>query len=115
MNIMVVQALLKKAGVSVIHAARNGIEAKEYLVNNTYNIVLMDINLEDTNGFVLTRFIREDLAGVKRNTPVIAFTGLISLEEREKYVSSGMNDFIPKPFNPKELYSKLNKYISNKQ
>ena len=114
MNIMVVQALLKKAGVSVIHAARNGIEAKEYLVNNTYNIVLMDINLEDTNGFILTRFIREDLAGVKRNTPVIAFTGLISLEEREKYVSSGMNDFIPKPFNPKELYSKLNKYISNK-
>jgi len=112
MNIMVIQALLKKAGTSYIHTAVNSSEAREKLINYSYHVVLMDVNLPDTNGYELTRFIREDLTGIKRNTPVIAVTGSVSEEDKEKFIRSGMNDFIPKPFNPFEIYSKITKYLN---
>jgi signal transduction histidine kinase/CheY-like chemotaxis protein len=112
MNMMVVQALLKKGGVSFIHTASNADEAKQNLIQFTYHVILMDINMPDTSGFELTRFIREELAGIKRNTPVIAITGAVSAEERDAYIKAGMNDFIPKPFNPRDLFTKISKYIN---
>lgn len=113
MNLMVIQALLKKGGVSFIHTASNAEEAKHNLVQFTYHVVLMDIHMPDTDGFALTRYIRENLTGIKRNTPVIAITGAVASDDRDLCIKAGMNDFIPKPFNPGDLYSKIVKYITN--
>jgi len=109
----VLQALLKKGGVSFIHTASQAGEAKHNLTQFTYHVILMDIHMPETDGYELTRFIRENLNGVKRNTPVIAITGAVSSADRDACIKAGMNDFIPKPFNPRDLYSKIVKYINN--
>ncbi|PKP20931.1 MAG: hypothetical protein CVU05_07880 [Bacteroidetes bacterium HGW-Bacteroidetes-21] len=115
MNLMVVIALLKKVGVVYIHSAENGAKARDLLKLNTYHVVLMDMNLPDCTGFDLSKFIREELKGIKSNTPIIALTGAVSSDQKEKYIQAGMNDFIPKPFDPKDMYCKILKYIPQKQ
>lgn len=86
--------------------ADNGLEAVEFLRNNDCDLVLMDIQMPQMDGYVATQTIREEL---KLNTPIIAMTAHALAGERERCMSRGMNEYISKPIKEEELF----KLISN--
>lgn len=86
--------------------ANNGLEAVEFLRDNHCDLVLMDIQMPQMDGYVATQRIREEL---KLNTPIIAMTAHALAGERERCMSRGMNEYISKPIIEEELF----KLISN--
>ena len=85
----------------------DGFQAIEILEKETFDVVLMDINMPLMNGFETTRKIR--LKGIK--TPIIALTAFAKDEIIEEAISAGMNDIIIKPFEPVQLFKVINDQI----
>ncbi len=84
----------------------NGLEAVNYLKENNSDLVLMDIQMPQMDGYAATQQIREVL---QLDTPIIAMTAHALAGEREKCLSRGMNEYISKPIKEEELF----KLISN--
>ncbi len=111
MNQFFAKQLFSKWGIKV-DVANNGLEAVELLKKNDYDIVLLDLQMPEMNGFEVVKIIRDINSGVKNHyIPVIALTADISPDTKEKVNSSGMNDFVLKPFEQHELYSKISKFV----
>lgn len=87
--------------------AENGKIAINKLKENTYDVILMDLQMPEMDGYQSTAYIRTQL---KINTPIIAMTAHSLVGEKEKCISIGMNDYIPKPFVPQELFEKIVSY-----
>jgi len=79
----------------------NGLEAIEQLRNETYALVLMDIQMPQMDGYTAAQQIREVL---KLDIPIIAMTAHAMAGEREKCLSRGMNEYISKPIKEEELF-----------
>ena len=92
--------------------AENGIDALEQFKNKDLkpDIIFMDINMPDMDGFEATALIRK-LQGIKKNIPIIALTADAMKEDKERCLQEGMNDFISKPFRLIEIESVLTKYL----
>lgn len=108
MNQMVVNKFLKKWNIRPDFAI-NGQEAVEKANLQNYDIILMDLQMPEVDGFEATKRIRS-LGGHFKNIPIIALTASSLIDVKDKIYSTGMNDFIPKPFNPTILYEKIVKY-----
>ena len=79
----------------------NGLEGIEQLSYQTYDMVLMDIQMPKMDGYTATQHIRDVL---KSDIPIIAMTAHAMAGEREKCLSRGMNEYISKPINEEELF-----------
>ncbi|HEV3325009.1 MAG TPA: ATP-binding protein [Puia sp.] len=79
----------------------SGIAAVEKLQTGTYDLVLMDVQMPGMDGYEATRQIRMEL---KLDTPVIAMTAHAFAGEREKSLNNGMNEYIAKPIDERELF-----------
>ncbi len=86
----------------------NGQKAVEMLKKKSYDLCLMDIQMPVMGGFEATRIIRKE---VTRDMPILAVTANIVAEDREEGLASGINDFIYKPVQIKELRAKILKYV----
>jgi PAS domain S-box-containing protein len=84
--------------------AVNGKIAIEKLQSNTYDIILMDLQMPVMNGFEATEHIRKQM---KSKIPIIALTADVTTVDLEKCKAVGMNDYIAKPVDEKLLYSKI--------
>jgi PAS domain S-box-containing protein len=84
--------------------AENGKIAIEKLQTNQYDIVLMDLQMPEMNGFEATEYIREKL---KSTIPIIALTADVTTVDLAKCKAVGMNDYIAKPIDERVLYSKI--------
>lgn len=106
-NILVVDHILQNMNVTYDHAV-NGLEALEKFKKRKYDFVLMDIQMPEMDGLRATIEIRkhEKKKGVAE-TPVIAMTAHALTSEREKCFQIGMNEFITKPIDTRELKSKI--------
>ncbi len=89
-----------------IDIAENGFVAVEKIKNENYDIVLMDIQMPVMDGFEATKAIRAGTAP-KNSVPIIALTANATRKDIEQCLASGMNDCLPKPFTPEDLYNKL--------
>jgi CheY-like chemotaxis protein/HPt (histidine-containing phosphotransfer) domain-containing protein len=89
----------------------NGEEAIKKLNENTYDLVLMDIQMPVMDGYSCTRAIRQRLC---LTLPVIAMTAHVTSGEKDRCLEAGMNDYISKPFHEKDLYEMLAKHLSLK-
>jgi CheY-like chemotaxis protein len=89
--------------------AGNGIEALDKLKNGTYDLVLMDIQMPELDGYTTTQQIRNHL---KLNIPIIAMTAHAMAGEREKCLSYGMNEYISKPLREEELRKLILQFVS---
>jgi signal transduction histidine kinase/FixJ family two-component response regulator/HPt (histidine-containing phosphotransfer) domain-containing protein len=85
----------------------NGLEAVEYLKNNESDLVLMDIQMPQMDGYTATQQIREVL---KLNIPIIAMTAHALAGERERCLSRGMNEYISKPIKEEELFKLISSF-----
>ncbi|MHC1744399.1 MAG: PAS domain S-box protein [Syntrophobacteraceae bacterium] len=103
-NQFVARAILQNAGL-VVSMVGNGREALEFLVREEFDLVLMDVQMPEMDGFEAVRRIRQDarLAAV----PVIAMTAHAMSGDREKSLLAGMNDHVVKPIDPSALLSTL--------
>ena len=107
-NLELAIELLRDVGIEP-DFARNGREGWEKVKENTYDCVLMDIQMPEMDGLTATRKIREEERF--NSLPILAMTAHAMKGEREKSLSAGMNDHITKPIDPHILYNALIKYI----
>jgi CheY-like chemotaxis protein len=88
----------------------NGALAIEELKKHSFDLILMDIQMPEMNGYTATQIIREQL---HLDTPIVAMTAHAMAGEREKCLSYGMNDYISKPVKEKELYKIIRNLTTN--
>jgi len=84
--------------------AENGKIAIEKLQNNTYDVILMDLQMPEMNGFEATEYIRTTM---NSDIPIIALTADVTTVDLAKCKAVGMNDYIAKPVDERLLYSKI--------
>ena len=89
-----------------VQIANNGKEAHELAQSNDFDVVLMDIHMPEMDGYEATRAIRK-IAGKRGEVPILAMTASVIKEDVSRCIEAGMNDFIPKPFDPAQLKSKI--------
>lgn len=110
-NQQVAREILESAGVSV-NIAGNGREALEMLESGAYDLVLMDIQMPEMNGFETTKAIRANPN--LKDIPVVAMTAHALVGDKDKSLISGMNDHITKPVDPDLLISTLSQWLPEK-
>jgi signal transduction histidine kinase/CheY-like chemotaxis protein len=102
--------LLQHFGCDV-DAAENGSEALTQLRAQKYDLVFMDCHMPILNGYDATREIRkQEVAG--EHLPIIALTASVLPEERQRCLDVGMDDYVAKPFNRRDLQAVLDRWLS---
>ncbi|PWK20104.1 signal transduction histidine kinase [Arcicella aurantiaca] len=104
-NIKVATKFLERWKVN-IDIAENGKIALEKFDIGKYDVVLMDIQMPIMDGYTATAEIRK----IDTKVPIIALTASATLNNQDRAFTVGMNDYITKPFNPKELFNKIAKF-----
>jgi len=105
-NRLIVNNILKRENVDLTKI-KNGVEAIEVLKKESFDVILMDIQMPDMNGIEATSIIRNDL---KLQTPIIALTANSFESEIEEALEIGMNDYLIKPFEEQDLINVIAKY-----
>jgi two-component system cell cycle response regulator DivK len=107
-NRQIVRDLLTTTDYEVMEA-ENGEEALAAVAKQRPDLILMDIQLPIMDGYEATRRIKADpgLSAI----PIIAVTSYALSGDEEKARAAGCDDFVPKPFSPRELLAKIRKYL----
>ncbi len=101
-NQQVAVAMLVKRG-HVVHVVANGREAVDAIMQGEYDVVLMDVQMPEMDGFEATQAIRAMPQG--DHLPIIAMTAHALTGERERCLAHGMTDYLAKPFKAHELFT----------
>ncbi len=104
-NRMVLLTFLKKWNVQYTETV-NGLHALEEFNKNSYDLILMDLEMPEMDGYTAIKEIRK----VDSLIPVIAFTAALYDNMGADLTNKGFNDYLHKPFNPTDLYNKILKY-----
>lgn len=110
-NQLIASKFLYKWGAE-INFAENGVIGVDKVKNKRFDIVLMDLQMPEMDGFEATRAIRSLEGDYYKNLPILALTAAAMQEVRQQVEKAGMNDYIAKPFNPNDLYNKIAKYCN---
>jgi signal transduction histidine kinase/CheY-like chemotaxis protein len=108
-NRKLIGVLLKGLGCTVTFC-EDGQQAVETVVLQTFDVILMDVNMPVMDGLTATRTIRA-MGGSVAAIPIIVFTADVMNEAKERANAAGANDFLPKPVKISELKSALLKYV----
>ncbi len=107
-NQQVAKEILEGAGL-IVSLADDGKQAVNMLKENTYDVVLMDIQMPVMDGYAATREIRKDERF--KELPIIAMTAHAMAGDEEKSLQAGMNGHVTKPIDPDQLFRALQKWI----
>ena len=95
------------------YAVGSGKEALDALQNISYDMILMDCQMPEMDGYEATKAIRTSKTLAKyQHIPIIAMTANALKGDREKCIEAGMNDYISKPINVDELATLVQKVLS---
>jgi DNA-binding response OmpR family regulator len=92
----------------IVRIAKDYATARTAIEDGEYAIMLFDIGLPDGNGLELVRWVRDDLT---QSTPIIVLSAFRQDENVQRAFEFGANDFVPKPFRPKELMARVERVI----
>jgi CheY-like chemotaxis protein len=107
-NAMVLTRFLAKWNLES-KVAQDGSEALKMLENETFDIVLMDIQMPNLDGIEATKIIRQSENELIKNILVVAFTADASIDNHRELLKIGFDHCMTKPFNPETLFSFLKK------
>lgn len=108
-NQKLILGMLKRIGLSA-DTANSGIEALDLFKKNAYDLILMDCQMPEMDGFETTREIRATEKKNGTHTPIIALTALSLKNAKERCLEAGMDDYLTKPLEIKPLASTLAKW-----
>ncbi len=103
-NQMVAISMLKRLGYQINDIANNGLEALQAIENQSFDLVLMDVQMPEMDGLTATRQIRTKLMS---QVWIIAVTANSRPEDRQACLDAGMNDYISKPIDVQKLVQLL--------
>jgi len=106
-NCVLAAGILEKRGHSVFVAA-NGREAVAAATADAFDLILMDVQMPEMDGFEATRCIRESELPTGHHTPIVAMTAHAMAGDRERCLAAGMDDYLSKPLNKPELLAVIN-------
>jgi PAS domain S-box-containing protein len=109
-NRLVAGKFLSKWGILLDHA-ENGLVAWNMVKKKRYDVVLMDLQMPEMDGYTATMKIRQEDDPWLKKMPIIALTASIMIEIQGRAHEAGMSDFVTKPINPNELCEKLIKNL----
>lgn len=111
-NQMFIKKLLKKLKFTNVDLAQNGREALNMIEENDYDIVLMDCQMPEIDGYQATKIIREkeEKNNNIKHIPVVALTANAMIGDREKCLRAGMDDYLSKPIKADKLLEVIKKY-----
>ena len=107
-NVEVIMAMLNATNLQIIRAA-NGNDAIYTLSQQSFDIILMDIQMPEMDGYEATRVIRHQMNGT---LPIIALTANAMQQDIDACLNAGMNDHVSKPIRKEKLLEVLNKYLN---
>ena len=106
-NFKVIEAMLRNTKIKIIHAD-NGLKAIDKVrTEPKLDLVLMDVHLPELSGLEATKIIQ----GINQRLPIIAQTANAMSEDKDKCIEAGCVDYISKPIDMNELFSKVSKYL----
>jgi signal transduction histidine kinase/CheY-like chemotaxis protein/HPt (histidine-containing phosphotransfer) domain-containing protein len=105
-NRAVAAGILEKRGHSLVHAD-NGREAVEAVARETFDVILMDVQMPEMDGFEATRRIRESEEATGAHTRIVAMTAHAMAGDRERCLAAGMDDYVSKPLRKEDLLRAL--------
>jgi signal transduction histidine kinase/CheY-like chemotaxis protein len=108
-NERVACAILGKASHAV-EVARDGRQAVRMMAAGSYDVVLMDVQMPEMDGFQATGAIREMEKRTGAHTPIIAMTAHAMAGDKERCLEAGMDGYVTKPFQPKQLLQTLEEF-----
>ncbi len=100
--VLIVQRKLSRANYNV-DTAFDGIEALTKINSNTYDLIILDVSLPKKSGLEVLKDIREK----GNKTPVLILSGLSEVDDKVKGLKYGADDYLGKPFDPKELIARI--------
>ncbi len=109
-NQFLAKVILESKGLKV-DIANNGIEALAFLVQNDYDLILMDVQMPEMDGITATKKIRQMADTKKALIPIIALTANALVGNEQEYYDIGMDVFVTKPFTAEKLFSVINKLL----
>ena len=110
MNQKLISQILKTWG-STFTIAANGRIAVEKAAEKRYDIIFMDINMPELDGCQATEVIRNNNNNPNKTTPIIGLTAAAMLEEKNRALKAGMDEFVTKPFSPVLLRKRVYKLL----
>jgi CheY-like chemotaxis protein len=111
-NQMLARRLLEKMGHEAVVVA-NGREAVEAVARETFDVVFMDVQMPEMDGFAATAAIRElDAARGTPPLPIVALTARAMKGDLERCLAAGMDDYVPKPIRPLDLVRVLERVFA---
>ena len=112
-NRVLIETILKQLGVDVT-SVTNGRQAIEEACSGGYQLVLMDVQMDDVDGLEATRHIRKHESKHGGHVNIIALTALVTPGDREKCLQAGMDDYLPKPVQKNALISVLAQFLTSR-
>jgi PAS domain S-box-containing protein len=104
--------MLRKLGFTA-DLVGNGLEALEALQQRTYDLLLLDCEMPEMDGYETARRIRDPRTGARNPLiPIVALTADAKSADREKCFQAGMNDYLAKPVEPRQLAEVLGKWLA---
>jgi hypothetical protein len=105
--------VLRREGWKV-KVAENGIQAMEMLKNNVFDVILMDVQMPELDGYETTRAIRRQEKSTGQHIPIIAMTAYAVKGDRKKCLSAGMDGYISKPIHSDDLIHEIETVLQDR-
>ena len=110
-NQKVARTLLEKANHEVV-VVETGIEVLAATEKESFDLILMDVQMPELDGVEATAEIRRRERGTGRRVPIVALTAHAMKGDRERFLEAGMDGYLAKPFNPHELFVALERFTA---
>ncbi|MEI8597446.1 response regulator [Vibrio sp. M60_M31a] len=113
-NQLVIREMFKRVGLS-IDIAENGKQAVSMVQEYQYDLIFMDISMPEMDGMQACKAIRSLDDSKACDIPIIALTAHSLAGDKEKFLASGMNDYLSKPLRLSQLIEKINLFLNDDQ